>query len=202
MIFACVVTFVGAICGSSKARPSPDPPEGFEVLQQVVVLRYSTLGYPCNDLDPLDLLVVRGGDTIHKRGNLGAEVRSRDERSEDVLWKDVVGERTCIVLDAVVGGVDVLQTQRQVRGGDCANPPVGFAAEHLLLVVGRSDGLNYVTVDVDRLRRRGDFLTEDDITNLAGGERSDVDHVSFSEILWVCSEKARITVSIGNVRPR
>jgi len=214
---------------------SLDPPQGLEVLQEVIFLRQlggqlhtivvSTLRDPRNSLDLLDLFVVRRGDTVHKCGNLGAEIRSRDERSEDILWKDV-GEGTCVILDVVVGDVDVLQTKRQMCRGDRADTPVRLAAEHLLLVVGRSDGLDHVTMDVGclrldsgnltlrfgrflegghllaLLRRRGDLLTEDDIADLAGSERSDVDTISFSEILWGHNEKVRMTALIDNVQPR
>jgi len=56
---------------------------------------------PRNGHDLLDLLILRRGYTIHERGDLGAGVGRREERSEGVLWKDV-SERRCIVHDIVV----------------------------------------------------------------------------------------------------
>ena len=32
--------------------------------------------------------------------------------------------------------------------------------------------------------RCGDFLTQDDVTNLTGGERRNIDTVTFTEVLW------------------
>ena len=137
-----------------------DPSKGFEILQEVIILRQlagqlhavvvSALRNPRNGFDLLHLLIVRRGDTVHEGSNLGAEVRSRDECSEDVLWKDV-SEGSCVVLDVIVGNVNVLEAKRQMRRGDRANSPVRLATEHLLLVVGRSDGLDRVTVNVGRL---------------------------------------------------
>ena len=213
---------------------SLDPSKGFEILQEVIVLRQlggqlhtvvvSTLRDPRNGLDLFDLLVVRRGDTVHERSDLGTKVRGRDERSEDVLWKDI-SEGSCIVLDIIVGDMDILKTKRQVGCGDRTDSPVGLAAEHLLFVVGRGDSLDRVTVYIGCLRldggnltlrfgrllegghlltlfrRRGDLLTKNDITDFAGSERSDIDTVSFSEILWVHSEKVTMAVLIDNVQP-
>ena len=49
--------------------------------------------------------------------------------------KLLVRQRGSVVLDIVVGHVDVLQTQGEVRRRDRAHAPVGLAAEHRLLVV-------------------------------------------------------------------
>ena len=115
---------------------------------------------------------------------------------------------------------------RQVHRGDRTDSPIRLAAEHLLLIVGGSDGLDRVTVDdsclcldggnlilrfgrllkgghlLTLLRWRCDLLTKDDITDFTCSERSDVDAVSFSEVLWVHSEKVSISMPTDNVQPR
>ena len=85
---------------------------------------------------------------VHKRGNLGTEVRSCDKCSEDVLWKHV-GERTCVVADTVVGDVDVLE-------GEAVSAPRRSRGH--VSWTGRSESPNYVMVDGDCLRLEGGSL--------------------------------------------
>ena len=94
----------------------------------------TSLRRPGNSLDLLHLLIVGWRDTIQESSDLGTKVGGGDEGAQDVLWQDV-GVRQRIVLDIVIGNIDVLQTEREVRGRDSADTPVGFAAENLLLVV-------------------------------------------------------------------
>ena len=86
------------------------------------------------NLDLLDLLVIRWRHTVQVRRDLRAQIRRSDERAQDVLRQNI-GVRGSIILDVVVGHVDVLQTQGKVRRRDRAHAPVGLAAEHRLLVV-------------------------------------------------------------------
>lgn len=92
-------------------RLSLDPSQRLEVLEKVVVFGQlrrklhtivtSALRCPCYSLDLLDLLVVRRRDSVEEARNLGSKVGSRDERSKDVLRKNI-GERACIILDIVI----------------------------------------------------------------------------------------------------
>lgn len=98
-----------------------DPSEGFQVLQQEVVFGQrrrqldavvtSPLWYPCNSLNFLDLLIVWRRGAIQEGSYLRSEVSGSDECAQDVLRQHV--SKGCrVVLDIIVGNIDVLQTKR------------------------------------------------------------------------------------------
>lgn len=97
-----------------------DPSQGFKILEQEVVTRklrwefdavvVPALRDPDDSLDLLHLLVVRRRSTIQVGGYLCTQVCRCDERAKDVLRQNI-GERRSVVLDIIVGDVDVLQTQ-------------------------------------------------------------------------------------------
>lgn len=146
------------------------------------------------DLD--DARVVARLRAEEVRGDGRAQVGGADKVLHDVLGEDEGRE---VVLDVVVGDVDVLETERDVGRRDGADPPVRLAQEDLVLVRGRRDDVDLVAGDVGGPRldggdlrgglgrlldlghllaldgRRGDLHSEDDITDLGARERRGVD---------------------------
>jgi hypothetical protein len=192
-----------------------DPTQRLEALQQEFMLRQhrrqldgrvrSSLGDVDDGFDLLDLGVVSGRGSVEVGSDLGSEIGVDDEGLEDVL-RDDKGERASVVLDVVIGDKDMLHSEREVGRRDGSDSPVGLGREHLLLVVGRRDGLDLVSVDVGRLGLdrgdlrlglgrlldlghllsldggSGDLHSEDDVSDLARGEGGDVDRVSLAEV--------------------
>lgn len=152
-----------------------------------------------------DLFVVWGRDTIKVSSDLGAEVGTRDEGTENVFGYDI-GEGSSVILDIVVRYVDMLQAEGKMGGGDGTNTPVGLAAEGGVSVIRRRHYLQSISMDVGGLRLhcsdlalslrrllqlghlltldggRSDLLAKDDVPNLAGCERGDVDAISLAKV--------------------
>ena len=87
------------------------------------------------DLDLFDLFVIWRRGTIQERSHLCSEVCCYDKRAKDIPWKNVC-ERSGVVLDIVVGDIDVLQSKRKMCCRNGTHTPVRFTAEDLLLVIG------------------------------------------------------------------
>ena len=82
----------------------------YEIVRTGTILGGSKL----TDLNLLDLLIVWRGYTIQRAGDLGAQVGVDDERGKNIVRQNV-GEGREVVLYLVVGEVDVLESQCQVR---------------------------------------------------------------------------------------
>lgn len=142
---------------SKSTDLSLDPTQRLQLFQQKVRFRQpgrqldgivaSTLRNPDDSLDLLDPLVIRRRRPVEVSGNLGTQVGIDDERLQDVLGHDV-GQATSVVLDIVVADVNVIDTERQVGRRDGSDSPVRLGAKGLLLVVGRRDGLDLISVAV------------------------------------------------------
>ena len=105
------------------------------------------------DLD--DSRIVRSDRSEQITGDGRTQVGGADERLHDVLGEN---ERRQVVLDVVVGDVDVLESKGNVGGGDGSDPPVSLAREDLLLVLSRRDYLDLVSGDVRRSSLNGSDL--------------------------------------------
>lgn len=107
----------------------------------------SPLRDPHNSLDLLDLLVIGGRRPVQVSGNLSPQIGIDNKRLENVFRHDK-RQATDIVLDIVVGHVNVVDTKGQVGRRNGSDSPVRLGAKRLLLVVGRRDSLDLISVTI------------------------------------------------------
>lgn len=106
-----------------------------------------SLWYHRHRLDFNHSRVVGRYSTKQVSCNRRAKIGGADERLHNVLRED---ESWQVVLDVVVGHVDVLKSQWNVGRRDGSNPPIRLTREDLLFVRRSRHNLNLVSLDIGR----------------------------------------------------